>query len=66
MLSCKPKQKFDKYKIRGMIYAGISMLGIGYELLFSKETRVLLILAYAIVIAFGIFYIWYLRPPERH
>jgi hypothetical protein len=64
MFSFKRKEKFDKYSIRGMVYAGISILGLGYELIFSKEIRVMLFIAYTIVVAFGIMYIWYIKPHE--
>lgn len=66
MFSFKRKEKFDKYSTRGIVYAGISILGIGYELFISKEIRVALIIAYAIVIAFGVLYIWYLKPHEQN
>ena len=65
MLSFKRKEKFDKYSIRGMVYAGISILGIGYELIFSKEARIMLIIAYSIVAIFGMMYIWYIKPHEQ-
>lgn len=66
MFSFTRKEKFDKYSIRGMVYTGISILGIAYELFFSKEIRVMLIIAYTIVIAFGIMYIWYIKPHEQN
>ncbi len=65
MLPLKRKEKFDKYSTRGMVYAGIALLGIGYELLFSREIRILLIIAYCFVIAFGIMYIWYIKPHDQ-
>lgn len=64
MLPLNRKEKFDKYSIRGMIYAGIALLGIGYELLFSNEIRILLIIGYGIVIFIGIMYIFYFKPYE--
>lgn len=66
MIYFKRKEKFDKYSIRGIVYAGIAILGIGYELLFSKEFRVLLIIGYSIVVAIGIMYIWYIKPYESN
>jgi hypothetical protein len=64
MFPLKRKEKLDKYSIRGMVYAGIALLGIGYELIFSKEIRILLIIGYGIVVAFGIMYIWYINSNE--
>jgi hypothetical protein len=65
MFHFKRKEKFDKYSTRGMVYAGVAFLGIVYELLFSEEIRILLIIAYGIVIAFGAMYIWYIEPYEK-
>ena len=65
MFNLKRKEKFDKYSYRGIVYVGIALLGIGYELLFSDNVRPLLILAYGVVFAFGIFYIWYIKPYEE-
>ncbi len=66
MLSFKRKEKLDKYSIRGMIYAGIAVFGIGYELIFSREARPLLIIGYSIVFAVGIMYIWYIKPYKQN
>ncbi len=66
MFPFKRKEKLDKYSIRGMIYAGIALLGILYELIFSKEIRILLIIAYCVVIAFGVMYIWYIKPHDQN
>ena len=66
MLSFKRKEKFDKYSIRGMVYAGISILGISCELIFSKEPRIMLIIAYSIVVVVGMLYIWYIKPHEQN
>ncbi len=64
MFHFKRKEKLDKYSTRGMVYTGIALLGIGYELLFSKEIRILLIIAYGIVVAIGMMYIWYIKPYD--
>lgn len=66
MFPLKRKEKFDKYSTRGMVYTGVAFLGIVYELLFSKEIRILLIIAYGIVIAFGAMYIWYIQPYDQN
>ena len=66
MFPFKRKEKFDKYSTRGMVYAGVAFLGIVYELLFSSEIRILLIMAYCIVIAFGAMYMWYIKPNDQN
>ncbi len=66
MLPFKRKEKFDKYSIRGMIYAGIAVFGIGYELIFSKEIRPFLIIGYSIVFIVGIIYVWYIKPYKQN
>jgi|GEM_PF-901639 len=65
MLSFKRKERFDKNSTRGIVYTGLAALGIGYELIFSEEIRVMLIIGYSIVIAFGLLYIWYIKPREH-
>jgi len=65
MFHFKQKEKFDKYSIRGLVYTGIALLGIGYELFFSNEIRILLIIAYSVVVAIGMMYIWYIKPYDQ-
>ena len=61
----KRKERFDKHSKRGMVYTGVALLGIGYELLFSKEIRALLIIAYSVVVVIGFLYIWYIKPYDQ-
>lgn len=65
MTLLKRKRKFDKYSARGFIYAGIAILGIGYELLFSRQIRPLLIIGYCIVIAVAVFYFWFVVRSDQ-
>jgi predicted membrane channel-forming protein YqfA (hemolysin III family) len=60
----KPKEKFDKYSTRGIVYAGIALVGISYEFLFSSEVRPFLIIMYSLVIVIGVLYIWYIKPVD--
>jgi len=62
----KRKEKFDKHSLRGMIYVGIAVLGISYELIFSTEIRVMLIIGYSIFIVFGILYICYIKSHKQN
>jgi len=50
-------------RIRGIIYAVIAVVGISYEIFFSKEIRPFLLVMYSLVILIGIFY--YFRAPEQ-
>lgn len=54
----------DRFTIRGLVYAAISALGIGYELLFVQPIRPLLILGYVFVIGIGMIYIFVLRDKR--
>ncbi|MDZ7260496.1 MAG: hypothetical protein ONB05_00035 [candidate division KSB1 bacterium] len=51
----------DKFTIRGIIYSGISLLGIGYEVFFSAHIRPLLIILYSFVIVIGLICIFYIK-----
>ncbi|UCE06376.1 MAG: hypothetical protein JSW07_22865 [bacterium] len=63
-MNLKPKQKFDKYSTRGLIYAGIALMGIGYEILFSNEVRLFLIIMYGIVVGIGGLYIFFIADLD--
>ncbi|UCE05122.1 MAG: hypothetical protein JSW07_16085 [bacterium] len=65
MIALKRKQKFDKFSIRGMVYTGIALLGIGYELIFSRDVRPFLIIMYSVVVVIGVMYIWFIKPVDQ-
>jgi len=54
------KQRNDKNSTKGLIFAGIAVLGILYELIFSEKARIFLILMYAVVIGIGGLYFFYI------
>lgn len=58
------KKQFGKRSTRGLVYAGIALLGLGYELLFSSEVRLFLIIMYSIVIGIGGLYVFFLKEDE--
>lgn len=62
MFQFKRKEKLDKHSTRGFVYAGVSLLGIGYELFFSNQIRPLLIFTYSVIVLIGIAYIFYIKP----
>ncbi len=43
----------DRYTLRGLVFAILSSLGLGYELFFVQTSRFFLIIMYSIVIAIG-------------
>ena len=49
---------------RGIIYAGIAILGISYEIIFSHEIRFFLIAMYGIVLLFGSLCIFVLKDKN--
>ena len=63
-MNLKVKQKYDKNTTRGLIYAGIAILGIGFELIFSDEVRSFLIIMYSIVIVVGGIYVLFIEELE--
>jgi predicted membrane channel-forming protein YqfA (hemolysin III family) len=63
-MNFKLKEKFDKYSTRGLVYAGIALLGIGYELIFSGEVRPFLIIMYSVVIGIGGLYVFFIEELE--
>ena len=44
----------DRYTLRGLAFAGLSSLGLGYELFFVQPSRPFLIVMYSIVIIISI------------
>ena len=49
----------DRYTLRGLIFAGLSSLGLGYELFFVQPSRLFLIVMYSlgIVISVGLIFL---------
>ncbi len=43
----------DRYTLRGLVFASLSSLGLGYELFFVQTSRLFLVIMYSIVIAIG-------------
>jgi len=64
MFQFKRKEKLDKYSTRGMIYTGISLLGMGYEIFINGQTRPFLIISYSVIIVIGLAYIFYVKPLD--
>ena len=58
------KRKYDKNSTKGIIYAVIALLGIGYELIFTSEVRPFLIIMYSIVIGIGGLYVFFIKELE--
>lgn len=54
----------DKYTLRGTIYSGIGLLGIGYEVIFSKSTRFIVILLYLCIIIIGMICIFLVKERK--
>ncbi len=46
--------RVNRYTPRGLVFAGLSSLGLGYELFFVQPSRLFLIIMYGIVIAIGV------------
>ncbi len=49
----------DRYTLRGLVFAGLSGLGLGYELFFVQPSRLFLIVMYSlgIVISVGLIFL---------
>ncbi len=56
--------KLDKFTVRGIIFIGISVLGLGYEVIFASQTRPLVVIAYICVIGIGLICIFQLKETE--
>jgi len=52
---------FSQRRFRGLIYSAIAMLGIGYEILFSKPIRLFPIAIYSLIIVAGVLYFHYIK-----
>jgi hypothetical protein len=53
----------NKTKIRGAVYALISLCGLSYELMFIQPPRIFLLLLYSLIVAIGLLYIF--RFPDQ-
>ena len=63
-MNMKVKNRFDAHSKRGLVYAGIALLGMGYELIFADEVRLFLIIMYGIVIGIGGLYIYFIEDID--
>jgi len=54
----------DRYTLRGLVFATLSSLGLGYELFFVQPSRLFLIIMYGIVIVIGIGLIFLLKEKN--
>jgi len=44
----------DRYTLRGLVFAGLSSLGLGYELFFIQPSRLFLIIMYSLFIVINV------------
>jgi predicted membrane channel-forming protein YqfA (hemolysin III family) len=59
------KKRFaDGYFRRGVIYAGIALIGIGYELVFVRPLRPVVLTLWVGVLGIGVIVILNLRDPS--
>lgn len=54
----------DKFTVRGLVYLTISLLGLGYELLFIHPPRLFLIIMYSIVSGIGLICIFWIKKQK--
>ena len=55
----------DKFTTRGTVYATLSSLGLGYELVFVDRPRLFLIVMYSIVLLIGMVLIVVLKTDKE-
>jgi len=55
------KQQFDKLSIRGMIALIIATAGLVYEVFFSADTEIFLLILYGIVVMISVYLIFFLE-----
>ena len=52
---------FDKFTWRGIIFSGLSLLGLGYEIFFAHPIRSFVIIMYSFVVGIGMICIFILK-----
>jgi len=55
------KQKFDKLSIRGVIAFIIATAGLVYEVFFSSDTEIFLLIFYGIILIIAVYLIFFLE-----
>ncbi len=55
------KDKFDKLSLRGMIAFALASAGLIYEVFFSSETEIFLLVFYGIVLMIALYLIFFLE-----
>lgn len=54
----------DKFKLRGIVYSTISIIGLGYELFFVASPRLFLVVMYSMVILVGMALFFFVHERE--
>lgn len=56
----------DKFTIRGLIYSGLSSIGLGYELLFVEPPRLFIVCMYGAVTVIGLILIFFVDDKTKN
>jgi len=57
-------ESMDRFTLRGICYATLSGLGLGYELFFVPQPRLFLLVMYSIVVIVGMVLIFFVHETE--
>jgi len=58
-------KKYDKFTTRGIIFITISVIGLGYEIVFKNQIELLVVFALLFVIGIGLICIFQLKETEE-
>ncbi len=56
----------DKFTTRGLLYAALSSIGMGYELLFTEQPRLFLVCMYGAVVVLGLILIFFVEDKTEN
>jgi uncharacterized Rmd1/YagE family protein len=56
----------DKFTLRGIIYAGIAVIGLIVEIFILKKFRTMIMFGYGVVIFWGLIYILKLKEKKKN
>jgi len=51
----------NKHKFKGLAYAGLSCLGLGYEIVFVQPPRTFLLIMYSLVAVLALLFIFLIK-----
>jgi len=55
---------FDKYSVRGIVFAALGMAGVIYNFVFVRFKEIFLIVGYSVVVLIGVMLLFFIKGRD--